>query len=94
MRSAFDCATLCASYSWKRGQARKYIRQRRHTRGYGGGWGRWRWRWRNGDLEALGDDLPVADGTPSGVVIHGERKRRTMSGQRGAFKQRPSASRS
>lgn len=21
MRSAFDCATLCASYSWKRGQA-------------------------------------------------------------------------
>lgn len=70
-----------------------YMRQGRRTRGDGG----WRGRRRRGnrDLEALGDDLPVADGTPSGVVIHGERKRRTMSGQRGcAFKQRPFASRS
>lgn len=42
---------------------------------------RWWGRWRNGDLEALGDDLSVTDRTPSGVVLHGERKRRTGSEQ-------------
>lgn len=61
----------------------------RHTGGSRRGRGR-----RHGDLETLGDDLSVADRTPSGVVLHGEGKRRTGSGPGELLKHEPCASRS
>lgn len=45
-------------------------------------------------MEALGDDLSVTDRTPSGVVLHGERKRRTGSEPGDLLNHEQSASRS
>lgn len=45
-------------------------------------------------MEALGDDLSVTDRTPSGVVLHGEGKRRTGSEPGDLLNHKPSASRS